>query len=471
MPEGVVDVIPVDLVAGAILAVAAKGPEPGANPVYHVASGVRNPLLYGRLVELCEDWFGRHPLYDDRGQPISVPEWSFPGRGRVQRQLQRATKLMDGAEKVLNRVPLPRAARRAGPSSWTTGTRMAKRALGYVELYGAYTETEARYRVDRLLSLTDVLGDEDRALFAFDPARDRLGPLRPRRPPALGRRARPGPHDARQDDDHPRPGRAGTPGHPLPRPPPGRVRPREDAHRLQRRRLLRLAGQPAPPGRASGRLRGRAAGRRRRAGWPSTAGTAATSSAPSTAATRARRWPRSRRTPGSCSIGSSCPGPSRRASPGCASTGASATGPSSSPAPSTWSSRPSRRSSTTWSARTSANATAATPGGSRTSRPSARPAASLLADYAEEHGLKLSESVAYADSSSDLAMLEAVGFPVAVNPDTRLAGMARRRGWHVEHWSKAKGGSDRPLPLGSFDTARPGRRWSGVLVDDAVFGE
>ena len=75
----------------------------------------------------------------------------------------------------------------------------------------------------------------------------------------------------------------------------------------------------------------------------------------------------------------------------------------------------------------------------------------LLDRYATEHGLALEESVAYADSSSDLAMLEAVGFPVAVNPDARLATIARRRGWLVEHWKRASGGSDRVLPLGALE--------------------
>ena len=79
----------------------------------------------------------------------------------------------------------------------------------------------------------------------------------------------------------------------------------------------------------------------------------------------------------------------------------------------------------------------------------------VLEEYAEAHNLSLEESVAYADSSSDLAMLEAVGFPVAVNPEARLAAIARRRGWHVEHWSKAEGGSHRPLPLGRFDVKSP----------------
>ena len=49
------------------------------------------------------------------------------------------------------------------------------------------------------------------------------------------------------------------------------------------------------------------------------------------------------------------------------------------------------------------------------------------------------ESVAYADSASDLPMLEAVGHPVAVNPEAKLAAIARKRGWHVEHWPKAPG--------------------------------
>jgi HAD superfamily phosphoserine phosphatase-like hydrolase len=79
----------------------------------------------------------------------------------------------------------------------------------------------------------------------------------------------------------------------------------------------------------------------------------------------------------------------------------------------------------------------------------------VLADYADAHDLSLEQSVAYADSASDLAMLEVVGFPVAVNPEARLSAIARRRGWHVEHWAKAEGGSHRPLPLGPFDVRSP----------------
>ena len=47
---------------------------------------------------------------------------------------------------------------------------LADRALGYVELYGAYTETDALYRVDRLLALWDRMDEDDRATFCLDPA-------------------------------------------------------------------------------------------------------------------------------------------------------------------------------------------------------------------------------------------------------------------------------------------------------------
>src|SRR6202034_3389907 len=177
VPEGVTDVIPVDLVVAAIIAVAGEALLDAADPevtyggptVYHVASGVRNPFRYGRLVELVQAWFTEHPLYDSHGQPIVVPAWSFPGRGRVQRQLSRASKAMDLAEKVVGSLPI-----RGRQASWMAALEeqhlLADRALGYVELYGAYTETEALYRVERLLALWDRMDADDRDTYCLDPA-------------------------------------------------------------------------------------------------------------------------------------------------------------------------------------------------------------------------------------------------------------------------------------------------------------
>src|SRR5829696_5265660 len=167
VPEGIVDVIPVDMVVAAIIGVAALGPA-DAPAITQVASGGINPLKYRTLVDNVSGWFTDHPLYDSEGQPIVVPEWTFPGRGRVQAQLQRAKSVITRGEKLLQALPL--RGKQAELSATLESKRMeVERALEYVELYGLYTECEAIYQVDNLLSLWDSLPEADRQAFAFDP--------------------------------------------------------------------------------------------------------------------------------------------------------------------------------------------------------------------------------------------------------------------------------------------------------------
>jgi fatty acyl-CoA reductase len=90
--------------------------------------------------------------------------------------------------------------------------------------------------------------------------------------------------------------------------------------------------------------------------------------------------------------------------------------------------------------------------------PTGETRAQILSDYCEAEGLHLEESIAYADSTSDLPLLECVGFPVAVNPETRLAAIARKRGWLVENWSKASGAPKSLLPIGPMLAERERRR-------------
>ena len=62
-------------------------------------------------------------------------------------------------------------------------------------------------------------------------------------------------------------------------------------------------------------------------------------------------------------------------------------------------------------------------------------------------GIDLEHSWAYSDSATDIPMLEAVGHPVAVNPDRELARAARERGWMVEQFRLEVSLRDRvPMP-------------------------
>jgi phosphoserine phosphatase len=53
---------------------------------------------------------------------------------------------------------------------------------------------------------------------------------------------------------------------------------------------------------------------------------------------------------------------------------------------------------------------------------------------AAQRNLALAQSFAYGNEMADLAMLEAVGHPVAVNPSLRLAIQTRRRAWSICRW-------------------------------------
>lgn len=57
---------------------------------------------------------------------------------------------------------------------------------------------------------------------------------------------------------------------------------------------------------------------------------------------------------------------------------------------------------------------------------------------AEAEGIDLSASHAYGDSIADRPMLELVGHPHVVNPDKRLAAVAKACGWATHRWTLAR---------------------------------
>ena len=59
-----------------------------------------------------------------------------------------------------------------------------------------------------------------------------------------------------------------------------------------------------------------------------------------------------------------------------------------------------------------------------------------IEELARWEGFDLDQCWAYSDSASDLPMMEAVGHPVAVNPDAKLERVAGQRGWPVVVFSK-----------------------------------
>ena len=169
IPEGIVDIIPVDMVVNAILAVAGTPPEPRRPAYYHVSSGSRNPLQYHELYRYVRAYFEAHPLPERGRGEHKVPEWSFPGSLSVERMIDRADKLTDVAEKIVTHMPKSKRMRDL-VSRVDRDKARVEFVKRYSDLYGAYTEAEVIYTDDRMLALSDSLTPEDRERFPFDSA-------------------------------------------------------------------------------------------------------------------------------------------------------------------------------------------------------------------------------------------------------------------------------------------------------------
>ncbi|MFI0406325.1 HAD-IB family hydrolase [Actinomadura sp. 3N508] len=155
--DGVVDIIPVDLVVSALLAAAAAPPEPGSPAYYHVGSGARNPLTLQRLVELVKEYFDRHPLPGTDGRGAIRPrELTLLSEGRADRMLGHAERAMDVAEKALMMLPSGDRTRGWQRNLYKQGreVRMLRR---YRDLYGAYGAAEVVYADSATLALDKSL--------------------------------------------------------------------------------------------------------------------------------------------------------------------------------------------------------------------------------------------------------------------------------------------------------------------------
>ena len=129
IPEGIVDLIPVDFVVNAILAVAANPPPAGEANHYNVSSGSRNPLRFYELYEWEREYFEEHPLPERGRGDHKVPEWKFPGNLKVERMLRRAEQFTEVAERVVTHLPKSKGMRDAvasrGPRQGPRGVREA----------------------------------------------------------------------------------------------------------------------------------------------------------------------------------------------------------------------------------------------------------------------------------------------------------------------------------------------------------
>ena len=80
--DTVYDIVPVDFVAHAILAILPRVAESNEIGYYTVGSGALNPITGAEIYELTHDYFTRHPMHDRHGRPIAPRRLTFPTHER-----------------------------------------------------------------------------------------------------------------------------------------------------------------------------------------------------------------------------------------------------------------------------------------------------------------------------------------------------------------------------------------------------
>jgi HAD superfamily hydrolase (TIGR01490 family) len=168
-PNSIVDIVPVDHVVNATLAAVAKNvvERPAEPRVYQVASGARNPLRYRDLYDIVRGYFLEHPLRDSGGRPVPVPEWSFPGRRKVEGLLRAELLGLKAANAITVRMPEGHAKTELR-GRVARAEKRSRMSLYFSRIYGAYANMRSNFAADHTHALHGGLAPEDREEFPFD---------------------------------------------------------------------------------------------------------------------------------------------------------------------------------------------------------------------------------------------------------------------------------------------------------------
>jgi HAD superfamily hydrolase (TIGR01490 family) len=167
LPDSILDIIPADFVVNTVLAVAANPPSDDKPRVYHAASGSRNPLRIRRMAEETTNYFTAHPLRDRYGQAIGTPTWTYPSREELTTRARTALRFVEAAQWVVERLPLGASVSQLSDDLNAERERL-DRGLNLIQLYGVYTEVDCIFDTRNVMSLWEKVPAAERMTFPFD---------------------------------------------------------------------------------------------------------------------------------------------------------------------------------------------------------------------------------------------------------------------------------------------------------------
>ncbi|MSP78086.1 MAG: NAD-dependent epimerase/dehydratase family protein [Dehalococcoidia bacterium] len=166
--EGILDIVPVDMVVNALLAAIPWSHHRGGLQICHVASGMENPLMLPRFARLVQEHFRKVPLNARSNRPQNLPDMTFPSTPAFLRKLylhQRLPlRLSIFMAKLNPNTDKRRRALRVAESKQSALDRLGL----YARLYGPYAEVRCQYLTHHMREVWDSLSPAEREQFNFD---------------------------------------------------------------------------------------------------------------------------------------------------------------------------------------------------------------------------------------------------------------------------------------------------------------
>ncbi|OMO51850.1 Male sterility, NAD-binding protein [Corchorus capsularis] len=164
-PNGVLDVVPADMVVNATLAAIARhgmSPKPDIN-IYHIASSVVNPLVFQDLARLLYEHYNSSPFLDSKGRPIHVSSMKlFNSMEDFSAHLWRD---------AIQRTGLTAMGSWSGKLSQKLETicrKSVEQAKYLANIYEPYTFYGGRFDNSNTERLMEMMSEEEKRNFGFD---------------------------------------------------------------------------------------------------------------------------------------------------------------------------------------------------------------------------------------------------------------------------------------------------------------
>ncbi|QCE05335.1 fatty acyl-CoA reductase 2 [Vigna unguiculata] len=157
-PNGVLDVVPADMVVNATLAAMARHgvtQKPDIN-VYQIASSVVNPLVFQDLAKLLYEHYSSSPCIDSKGRPIQVPLMKLFSSteefsGHLWRDATQKRGLKNMSQKLENMC-----------------RKSVEQAKYLANIYEPYTFYGGRFDNSNTQRLMESMSEEEKREFGFD---------------------------------------------------------------------------------------------------------------------------------------------------------------------------------------------------------------------------------------------------------------------------------------------------------------